>query len=100
MAYTFDEVIKLVHQKGLEAMKEACTMLEADTKNLTHVESGHLRRSWTHSVEDDGKTIVGHVGTNVVYAPVENWRHPNLSQAVDNDKEKIRGLFKNKLGKF
>lgn len=91
--YTYGEVIELMHTKGVQAMEEACTLLEADTKLLTHVDSGDLRRSWTHSVTTQGAGVIGKVGTNLEYAEVENWRHPNLSKAVDNDKTEITKIF-------
>ena len=87
--YTYDEAIALIHSKAMTGMEKACTMLEADTKELTHVRTGTLKRSWTHKVESKDGAIIGTVGTNVEYAAIEDWRHPNLSQAIADDQHQI-----------
>lgn len=97
--YTYEEVVAMTHSNALRGMKEACVILEADTKALTHHPTGHLRRSWTHEVEDNGTEIIGRVGTNVSYAPFENALHPNLSQAVAQDQDQIRKIIATALQK-
>ena len=39
-------------------MKKAVSAFEADTKALTHVDTGHLRRNWTHDVRGEGDNII------------------------------------------
>lgn len=42
--------------------------IEATAKRLTPVDTGHLRRSITTDIQDNGDSIVAEVGTNVEYA--------------------------------
>lgn len=94
MALTLQEYAATINKKAVKAMEQAVTMLEADTKLLTHVDTGALRRSWASEVEEGKEGVVGYVGSSISYAPYENWKHPNLSLAVDNDKVRITELFK------
>ena len=98
--YTYEEVVAMTHSNALRGMESACTLLEADTKALTHVVSGNLRRSWTHEVDDKGSEIIGRVGTNLIYAPFENALHPNLSEAVAQDQNQIREIIATALQKI
>ena len=79
-------------------MEKAMTILQADTMMLTHVQTGALRRSWTHETQcnSDG-TIEGAVGSNLVYAPVEDDRHGNLSVAVEQDRSKLINMIANEI---
>lgn len=97
--YTFAEVINLVHMNARNGIEKACTILEADTKSLTHVDSGALRRSWTHEVKENRNSIEGTVGTNISYAPYENWKHPNISQAVEKNQNKIFQIIAEEMQK-
>lgn len=69
-------------------MLKAVLQLEADTKALTHVDSGDLRRSWTHDVKNNGSEITGTVGSNLEYAKYEDAYHPNVSEAIETNMQK------------
>ncbi len=69
-------------------MQKAVLQLEADTKMLTHVDTGALRRSWTHDVRNKGDDIIGVVGSNLEYAPYEDEYHGNLSTAMEENHDK------------
>lgn len=81
-------------------MEKAMTELQKDTQMLTHVQTGALRRSWTHDTKrnSDG-TIEGAVGSNLVYAPVEDDRHGNLSVAVEQDRIRLLNMIANEIKK-
>ena len=81
----FDSELDKVLQAAERGMTKAVIKFEADTKLLTHVDTGTLRRSWTHKVEKNGDNIIGAVGSNVEYAPFEDALHPNISQALDDN---------------
>jgi len=53
----------------LAGVTEACDTLRDRTKELCPVRTGMLRDSYTTTVEDTGKTVVGVVSTDVYYAP-------------------------------
>lgn len=81
----FDTELSKVLQAAERGMTKAVIKFEADTKLLTHVDTGTLRRSWTHKVEKNGDNIIAAVGSNVEYAPFEDALHPNISQALDDN---------------
>ena len=81
----FDTELDKVLKAAERGMKKAVIKFEADTKLLTHVDTGTLRRSWTHKTEKQGDNIIGIVGSNVPYAKYEDAYHPNISQALDDN---------------
>ena len=98
----FDTELTKVLQAAERGMTKAVIKFEADTKLLTHVDTGTLRRSWTHKVEKNGDNIIAAVGSNVEYAPFEDALHPNISQAlednIDNYIDTISREIKKALG--
>lgn len=86
----FDAEIERVKQAGLKAMREGMLAIEADTKLLTPVKTGTLKRSYTSDAEIDGDNIIGAVGTNVEYAYWADQKQPHLTQAVDQNMEKVK----------
>lgn len=63
------------------------------------VDSGHLRQSITHDVEQDGETVTGRVGSNVIYGIfTENGTsrmapRPWLKPSLAINREKIYNLI-------
>lgn len=51
------------------AMTKAAMKVEADAKKNCPAETGTLRQSITHTVEAEGDTVKGYVGSNLEYAP-------------------------------
>ena len=80
-----DEEIAKVRAAALRGMEKATTQWEADTKAITHVDTGALRRSWTHAVEESGSKIYGVCGSNLAYAQAEDDYHGNLSTALNSN---------------
>ena len=80
-----DELINKIRVAAVRGMEKATIQFEADTKLLTHVDTGALRRSWTHDVEDEGSVVWGAVGSNLQYAPYEDDYHGNLSTALNSN---------------
>ncbi len=80
-------------------MKKAVIQFEADTKALTHVDTGALRRSWTHDVQTTGDDVIGKVGTNLPYAKYEDEYHGNVSTALDDNYEKYMRVIANEIAK-
>ena len=81
----FDSELDKVLQAAERGMTKAVIKFQGDTQLLTHVDTGTLRRSWTHKVEKNGDNIIGAVGSNVEYAPFEDALHPNISQALEDN---------------
>lgn len=81
----FDQERQRVLKAAKAGMQKAVTQFEADTKMLTHVQTGDLRRSWTHKVEASDGHVEGAVGSNLRYAPYEDDYHPNISEALNTN---------------
>lgn len=88
-----DKEIERVLAAAKRGMEKAVTVLEADTKNLTHVVTGNLKRSWTHEVKSKNGIIEGSVGSNLKYAAAEDDYHGNLSVALNKDKEMLMDMI-------
>ena len=52
-----------------QAMEQACILVENEANIKCPVDSGLLRNSITHYIEDNPNELVGVVGTNIEYAP-------------------------------
>ncbi|MBQ4515418.1 MAG: HK97 gp10 family phage protein [Clostridia bacterium] len=93
----FEALRKRIISAAERGMEKAVTKLQADTQMLTHVDTGALRRSWTHSVTTTSNDIVGTVGSNLKYAPYEDALHPNLSEALESNVDKYFNLIRKEL---
>ena len=83
-----------VAKKG---MGKAVTALEADTKLITHVDTGALKRSWTHKTESKDGCVEGAVGSNLEYAPYEDDYHGNLSVALEDGKQQYMDMIADEI---
>jgi len=54
-------------------LQKACRVVEADTKKRAHRVTGNLKASITHEIVTEGGNLVGYVGTNLEYAPYEEF---------------------------
>ena len=62
------------------AVEEICTIVEADAVLNVHVDTGTLKGSITHSIDNKGGSVEGEVGSyGVEYAYFEDRKHPYLS---------------------
>ncbi len=93
----FSDEKKKMQEAALAGMEKAVIQLEADTKLLTHVDTGALRRSWTHKVESSGTKISGAVGSNLEYAPYEDDYHGNLSTALNNNNSEYFSIIEDAI---
>ncbi len=73
-----------------KAMNEAALIVEADSKLLSPVDTGNLRRSITHSVKSDDKKTTAKVGSNVEYSYWASRHTPYLEPALEQNLETIR----------
>lgn len=95
----FKQATQNILDAAERGMKKAVIAFEADTKALTHVDTGHLRRSWTHDVRGEGDNIIGVVGTNVPYAKYEDEYHGNVSTALNDNYDKYMKIIANEISK-
>lgn len=77
-------------------VKTACILVQGRAKKIVHVDTGLLRNSISERVERiDEYTVIGEVGTNVEYAPDEEFGnsrrepHPYLEPALNQSKQDI-----------
>lgn len=85
----FGKELERVQKAAVKGMTDGMMQLQADTIAITHVLSGDLRRSWTHTVGTEGDKILGSVGSNLRYAVYEDNYHPTLKKALEDDKSMI-----------
>lgn len=90
-------VLKEMADKRKTAVEEACTIVEADAKELCPVKTGNLKRSLTHAVRHSAKQTEGSVGTNVDYAYYAERAVPYLEPAVDKNQAAIIAKMKEAL---
>lgn len=96
----FNEEMKKLLQAAETGMEKAVIKFEADTKLLTHVDTGTLRRSWTHkTTAHNNGNIEGAVGSNVEYAAYEDSYHPNISQALEDNVNSYMLTISNEIQK-
>ncbi len=73
-----DELIKRmgeakVQRAAARRMKEAVQIVEREAKHRAPVDTGRLRASITNDVREMGSEIQGVVGSNVLYAPYQEF---------------------------
>lgn len=93
----FDTELEKVLQAAERGMKKAVIKFQADTQMITHVDTGTLRRSWTHKTEKQGDNIIGIVGSNVEYGKYEDKLHPNISQALEDNLDSYMATVSNEI---
>ncbi len=54
-------------------IKKACRVVETAAKKKAPRDTGALKASITHETRAEGKQIVGYVGTNIEYAPYQEY---------------------------
>lgn len=75
---------------GKANMEIAASHLKGEIKDRSPVDTGHLRASYSHVVETQGKTVIGHVGTNTPYAEhQEMYGTPHIRPAVDANQDRL-----------
>ena len=105
MSYTYKDNSKEVSDKIKAALLrglETCGLLaEGYAKKLAPVDTGNLRNSITHDV-DDGEPSA-YIGTNVEYATYQELgtihmkAQPFLKPAVNDHKDEYRKIIENEL---
>ena len=61
------DVLDAMHDAVVQALERCGEQAEGYAKDLTPVDTGNLRNSITHQVDDGESTV--YIGTNVEYAP-------------------------------
>lgn len=97
MANEFTNAAATVHAKALSTMREAMTMIQAETQMICPVKTGTLKRSYHSDVKDVDGEIIGAVGSNVEYAVWADLRQPHLTRAVDENMQKVQNMFRDAL---
>ncbi len=80
-----------------DGIDEICTIIEADAVLECPVDTGTLKDSITHEVENDDGNVTGTVGTNVEYAYWADRKKPYLSLAVDRNKANMDTIIRKHL---
>ena len=76
------------------ALEDIAIRVEADAARMAPVDTGRLRASITHSVEQIGRNaFVAYIGSNVEYAPIQEIEQPYLRPAFEQN----RGFITDRL---
>lgn len=84
---------------ALNAMRQATLLVHRSAKQNAPVDTGRLRASITPSVSQSGNTVMGVVGSNVEYAPFQEFgtRHMKgrfyLKRALEQNARRIYSLL-------
>lgn len=97
MANEFTNAAAAVHAKALSTMREAMTMIQAETQMICPVKTGTLKRSYQSDAKDIDGEIIGAVGSNVEYAVWADLHQPHLTRAVDENMQKVQNMFRDAL---
>ena len=95
------EIIEAMQQATVRALEKCGLTAEGYAKKLAPVDTGNLRNSITHTV-DDGEPAA-YIGTNVEYAPyvclgtIHMKAQPFLKPAVNDHKDEYRKIIENEL---
>ena len=95
------EIIEAIQQATVRALEKCGLTAEGYAKKLAPVDTGNLRNSITHEV-DDGEPAA-YIGTNVEYAPyvclgtIHMKAKPFLKPAVNDHKDEYRKILENSL---
>ena len=105
MSYTYKdnskEVSEDIKAALLRGLEKCGLVAEGYAKKLAPVDTGNLRNSITHDV-DDGEPAA-YIGTNVEYAPyvclgtIRMKAQPFLKPAVNDHKDEYRKILENSL---
>ena len=101
---SIDNIIK-------QSLEETATMVISNTKLITPVKTGALKRSWTHdNVEHNGNKYTVEVGSSCLYAPFVEEGHRQgstfvqgrfmLKDSIDKNKDKLQQKINDKLDKI
>ena len=95
------EIIEAMQQATVRALEKCGLTAEGYAKKLAPVDTGNLRNSITHDV-DDGETAA-YIGTNVEYAPYQELgtihikAQPFLKPSVADHANEYRKIIENEL---
>ena len=95
------EIIEAMQQATVRALEKCGLTAEGYAKKLAPVDTGNLRNSITHEV-DDGESAV-YIGTNVEYAPYQELgtihikAQPFLKPAAPDHANEYRKIIENEL---
>ena len=96
-----EKIIEAMQQATVRALEKCGLTAEGYAKKLAPVDTGNLRNSITHEV-DDGEPAA-YIGTNVEYAPyvclgtIHMKAQPFLKPAVADHENEYRKIIENEL---
>lgn len=96
-----DKVKEEFEKACLKALEECGMIAEGYAKELAPVDTGNLRNSISHTVDDSGYSA--YIGSNISYAAfqelgtVKMKAHPFLKPAIANHESTYRGIIEDEL---
>lgn len=96
-----NEIVRRLRQAQERALKAVGVFVEGETINRSPVDTGRLRDSYTHEVNENANEVV--VGTNVEYAPHVEFgtsrqeAQPHLRPAITQNQDRIEELIREEI---
>ncbi|MGX1902429.1 HK97-gp10 family putative phage morphogenesis protein [Thermolongibacillus altinsuensis] len=97
----FQEEIQKMKQRREQTIKQIAVFLEAEVKLRAPVDTGRLRNSITHEVENSETQSKAYIGSNVEYAAATEFgvasknipAQPYLRPAIEENRDKIKEII-------
>lgn len=85
------DVLRAVNRAQIEGLELAATHVEGAAVLLCPVDTGNLRSSITHTVDETKKEAT--IGTPVEYAAPVEFTQPYLRPALDNNETQVKQII-------
>lgn len=93
-----DRLPQLLMSALQDTMEDACVIVEDEAAELSHpIDTGLLKGSITHYVEEQSASVRGVVGTNVEYAP---YVHEGTGIYAENGRRAVPWVYCDARGNF
>jgi len=102
----FQEEIQKMKERRERTIQQIAIFVEAEAKLRAPVDTGHLRRSISHEVENSETQSKAYVGSNAEYAAATEFGvasknikpQPYLRPAIEENRDKIGDMIRKGMG--
>lgn len=94
-----EKEIERVKESIRRGMQKGILGVQRDVQLATPVVTGNLRRSISQAVTEDDNSIIGVVGSNVVYAPYVDDKRGNFTDTIHRDAPQVYEMIAEEIKK-
>ena len=88
-----------LYQNEYECLEKVCLRLESEGRKNCNVDTGMLRDSITHVIEETQNTLIGYIGSNIEYAPYIH-QGTGIYAIDDNGRKEVPWRYKDTKGEW